>query len=61
VFQPEPLPVASAIPKLVMVEFVVWAAPFSVIALNVGMAGVVENDSDPAVTENCVLSSAVAA
>jgi hypothetical protein len=44
-----------------MVEFVVWAEPFKVIALSVGIAGVVENDSEPAVTENCVLSSAVAA
>ena len=61
VFQPDPLPVASATPKFVIVVFVVWADPFSVIALSVGIAGVVENDREPAVTENCVLSSAVAA
>jgi hypothetical protein len=61
VFHPDPLPVASATPKLVIVVFVVWAEPFKVTALSVGMAGVVENDSEPAVTENCVLSSAVAA
>ncbi|HMH48089.1 MAG TPA: hypothetical protein VK538_10290 [Solirubrobacteraceae bacterium] len=44
-----------------MIVFVVWAEPFKVIALSVGIAGVVESDSEPAVTENCVLSSAVAA
>jgi hypothetical protein len=48
-------------PKLVIVVLVVCADPFSVIEESVGIAGTVENDSEPAVTENCVLSSDVAA
>jgi hypothetical protein len=51
-FHPEPLPVASATPKLVIAVVVVWACPLSVIELNVGIAGAVENVNDPAVTEN---------
>jgi hypothetical protein len=44
-----------------MVVVVVWAWPFSVTEVKVGIAGRVENDSDPAITEKRVLSSAVAA
>ena len=60
-FHPEPLPVASATPKLVIVVVVVCAWPFSVIELSVGIAGAVEKDSEPAITLNSVLSSVVAA
>jgi hypothetical protein len=59
-FQPEPLPVASATPKAVIVLFVVCAWPLSEMEFNVGRAGTMENDSEPGVTANWVWSSWVA-
>jgi hypothetical protein len=60
-FHPAPDPVASRTEKFVIVVFVVCAWPFKVIAVNVGSAGAVENDSDPPVTVNVVWSFEVAA
>ncbi|HEV7177382.1 MAG TPA: hypothetical protein VGN29_17925 [Solirubrobacteraceae bacterium] len=60
-FHPAPEPVASSTEKFVIVVLVVCACPFRVIAVNVGSAGAVANDSDPPVTLNVVWSFEVAA
>jgi hypothetical protein len=60
-FHPAPDPVASRTEKFVIVVLVVCACPFKVIAVSVGSAGAVANDSDPPVTLNVVWSLDVAA
>jgi hypothetical protein len=60
-FHPAPDPVASSTEKFVIVVLVVWACPFKVIAVSVGSAGAVANDSEPPVTLNVVWSLEVAA